>query len=71
LPDTIQHPSEVWCKWKDPDPKKQHDVIRNYILFGENVNYVVTTESGTIKKAFAVVNSRLDRYRKGLIIFKA
>lgn len=71
LPDTIEKPSECWSYWVNPDPKKQKDVVRNYILRGDNINYVVTTESGIIKKAIAVVNSKLSRYRKGLIIYRS
>ena len=70
LPECVMNPSEVWSYWKNPNPKRQKDVIRNYILSGDNINYVVQTESGVIKKAICVVPSRIDRYRKGVIILK-
>jgi len=68
LPEAITTPDEIWSLWKDP--KSQRDVLRNYILYGENVNYVVSTENGVITSAKAVVNSRIQQYRKGLILFK-
>lgn len=70
LPEAIINPDEVWSFWRDPDPKHQKEVIRNYILQGDNLYYVITTLSGIIQKAQIVVPSRIDRYRKGLIIYK-
>ena len=70
LPDCISNPDECWSYWKNPDPKHQKDAIRNYIIFGSNINYVVTTEAGIIKRAMCVVPSRINRYRRGLIIYK-
>jgi hypothetical protein len=68
LPETIQNPSEVWSLWKDP--KSQKDVIRNYILKGKEVNYVVSTLNGVIQSAKIVVTSKLNRIRKGVIILR-
>jgi hypothetical protein len=70
LPETIMNPSEVWSYWKDSDKKKQFDACRNYLIFGGDINYCVTTEAGVIKKAQAVVPSKIDRLRKGLIIYR-
>jgi phage-Barnase-EndoU-ColicinE5/D-RelE like nuclease2 len=70
LPEAIINPDEVWSFWRDPDPKHQKEVIRNYILQGDSLYYVVTTLLGVIQKAQIVVPSRIDRYRKGLIILK-
>jgi hypothetical protein len=71
LPECIMNPDEVWSFWRDPDPKHQKDAIRNYILYGSNINFVVITESGIIRRAQSVVQSRINRYRKGLIILKS
>ena len=70
LPEAVINPSECWSYWKDPDPKHQKDVIRNYVLIGENLTFVVNTLNGVIQKAIAVVPSRVNRYRRGLILLK-
>lgn len=67
LPETIEHPTEIWARWAG---KKQLDVLRNYILIGENGNYVVQTDKGIVVNAFFVVNSLLNRYRKGLLMIR-
>lgn len=68
LPETVLGPNEVWSLWKDP--KTQKDVIRNYILLGDETNYVVQTLNGVIQSAKIVVTSKLDRVRKGVILLK-
>ena len=60
IPGTIEEPEEVWSYWEDPN--KQLVTMRNYIKFG----YVIQTKDGVIIDAFAVPNSKLDRFRKGL-----
>ena len=70
LPEAVINPSECWSYWKDPNPKHQKDVIRNYLLIGENLTFVVNTINGVIQKAIAVVPSRVNRYRRGLILLK-
>ena len=67
LPETINDPSEIWSKWADAN---QRSVLRNYILFGSNGNFVVTTKDGIIQNAIFVVNSRVDRYRTGLLLIR-
>jgi superfamily II helicase len=64
LPEAIKSPDEIWSSWLDPN--KQMVVLRNYILIGSNGNYVVSTKDGTIINAIFVVNSSIDKYRKGL-----
>lgn len=68
LPETITEPNEVWSYWKESE--KQDIAIRNYIKFGEKNNYLVQTEKGQIIDAFIVINSDLNKYRKGLILIK-
>lgn len=65
LPEAIINPSEVWSKWGDVN---QRVVLRNYILLGSNGNYVVQTKDGIIQNGIFVVNSSLDKFRKGLIL---
>jgi hypothetical protein len=67
LPETVIHPDEIWARWGD---SKQLIVLRNYLKFGENINYCVQTRDGIIINAFAVVDSLVDRYRKGLILLR-
>jgi hypothetical protein len=68
VPETIQHPTEIWSRWEDP--AKQMVTLRNYILLGSNGNYVIQTRDGIVVNGIFVVNSFLDRYRKGLIILQ-
>jgi hypothetical protein len=70
LPDAITSPEEVWGKWKDPTPKHQDIVIRNYILFDKELCYVCQTESGEIIKALIVPRSKIGRHRKGIILLR-
>lgn len=70
IPLTITSPDEIWSYWDDPRPKFQTIAIRNYIIFTEKLCYVVTTKAGVIIKASAVVPSLVQKYRKGVIIFK-
>ena len=65
LPETVKQPTEIWSYWGDASQKV---VMRNYILSGSNGNYVVTTKDGLIISGIFVVNSSLDKYRKGLIL---
>lgn len=67
LPETLMNPSEIWARWGD---KKQMVVIRNYILFGANGNYVVTTKDGVVINGIFVVKSLVDRYRRGLLMIR-
>jgi len=64
LPQAVEHADEIWSTWADA--KQQTSVLRSYILQGVNINYVVQTQDGVILKAFAVVNSNLNKYRKGV-----
>jgi hypothetical protein len=66
IPDVVQNPDEVWSKWKDPNT--QLVVLRNYIKFSKLTSYIVQTEDGQIIDAFTIPNSKLTRYRKGLIL---
>jgi hypothetical protein len=69
LPDTIEKANEVWSYWENP--KVQRVVIRNYILIGEKSdNFVVTTRDGVVEDTNFVTNSRLDNYRKGVILYE-
>lgn len=68
LADAIENPNEIWSYWETP--KKQLVTIRNYILFGNNGNYVVNTKDCIIQNAIFVVNSRVDRYRTGLLLIR-
>ncbi len=69
LPETLMHPSEIWSYWADPI--EQMDTMRNYILLGESgINYVVVTKNGEVVAAKIVHTSKIDRYRKGLILLK-
>jgi hypothetical protein len=68
IPECISTPDEVWSFWLTPDRKKQFDACRNYIIFGNGINYCISTEAGVIKKAQIVIPSRIDKFRKGLII---
>ena len=70
IPECISAPDEVWSYWLNPDKKKQFDACRNYIIFSSEINYCVTTEAGVIKKAEVVVPSKIDSFRKGLIIYR-
>jgi len=67
IPNTVISPSETWSYWGDAN---QRVTLRNYILFGSNGNYVVQTKDGIIQNAFFVVNSQIDKYRKGLILLR-
>lgn len=60
IPEAIENPDEIWSFWEDP--KKQIVTMRNYIKLG----YVIQTKDGVIIDAFAVPNSKMDRFRKGL-----
>jgi hypothetical protein len=66
IPECIMNPDECWAYWADT--KKQYDVCRNYIIFGDKLNYVVQTKAGIVMDAFIVVPSKLIKYRKGLIL---
>jgi hypothetical protein len=66
LPDCVENPSEIWSFWDDP--KKQMVTMRNYILIGSNISYICQTRDGVIINAFGITASRLDRYRKGLLL---
>ncbi len=68
LPETLMHSDEIWSRWLDP--KKQLVVLRNYIKFGSNINYVVSTKDGVVTNAFAVTASLVDRYRRGLLLIR-
>jgi hypothetical protein len=68
LPECIEHPTEIWSFWEDPE--KQIVTMRNYILIGSNISYICQTRDGVITNAFGVTPSRLNRYRKGLILLK-
>lgn len=65
LPDTIQHPDEVWSKWANPE--KQQVSERVYLKFGKTC-YIVKTSGGVIEDAFAVSPTAADKYRKGVIL---
>ena|ERR1035437_3701138 len=65
IPKTISEPNEVWSLWDDP--KKQRDVLRNYITFGKK-NYIVQTKDGVITDAFLATNTTTEKYRKGVIL---
>lgn len=64
IPEAIMNPDEVWSYWDDP--KKQYDVLRNYILIDEKSSYIVQTKAGIVTDAFMIVPSKLIKYRKGL-----
>jgi len=68
LPEALMRPDEIWSYWDDP--KKQLSVRRNYILLGSNGNYVVKTKDGIVINAIFVVDSLIDRFRKGLLIIR-
>jgi hypothetical protein len=67
LPETLMNPDEIWSRWGD---QKQLVVLRNYIKFGSNGNYVVQTKDGIVINGIFVVNSLIDRFRKGLILIR-
>jgi hypothetical protein len=67
LPETVKNPTEIWSYWSDAN---QRVTMRNYILSGSNGNYIVTTKDGLINSGIFVVNSSLDKYRKGLILLR-
>lgn len=65
LPETLEKPTEVWMQWIDFE--KQLQVSKNYISFDRSLSaYVVQVESGEVVDAFAVANSQIGKYRKGL-----
>jgi hypothetical protein len=68
LPETIQQPTEIWMRWEDEI--KQDVVLRNYILTGSNFSYICQTRAGVVVNGLTVVNSRVDKYRKGLLFLK-
>lgn len=48
---TVEHPSELWGRWVDPE--RQKDVIMTYILFDESKNaYFVETKKGIVIDAY-------------------
>lgn len=65
LPETIEHPSEIWATWEDV--KDQRVVMRNYLLFGR-LCYMVKTRDGQVTDALALSRGSINKYRKGLIL---
>lgn len=68
LPETVEQPTEIWMRWEDES--KQDVVLRNYILTGLNFSYICQTRGGVVVNGFTSPNSRLDKYRKGLLLLK-
>ena len=64
IPLTVEQPDEIWSLWSDPD--KQTIALRNYIILGDKLCYVVKTRAGKIVNAFSVVPSLVSKYRKGI-----
>jgi hypothetical protein len=69
LKETIEHPSEIWARWEDPD--KQKKVLMNFIKFDKHNAYVVETKAGYIMNAYLLFHkdSIADR-RKGIKFIK-
>ena len=67
LPETLMQPDEIWARWGD---QKQLIVLKNYILIGSNISYIVQTKDGIVTNAFAVTASLIDRYRRGLLMIR-
>ncbi len=67
LPECLMNPDEIWAKWGN---KEQTIVLRNYLLFGENITYICQTKDGVFTDGFGVTPSQVDKYRKGLILLR-
>lgn len=68
IPKAISNPDEVWSRWENPD--NQDIVLRNYILFGSKMSYIVNTKNGVILDAKMVSNSQAEKSRIGCPWFK-
>lgn len=63
LPATIMYPSEVWSDWKNVDI--QNTVMRNYLLFGPKLTYLVQTTAGIVTDAKLITRGQAETYRIG------
>lgn len=68
LTDTIERPSEIWSRWKDV--YKQRVVLRNYLLFGQNISYLVQTAGGQVQDAKIISRNNAERFRIGCPVLK-
>lgn len=63
LTDTIERPNEIWSRWLDKD--KQQVVLRNYLLFGPKISYLVQTAGGQVQDAKLITRNNAERFRIG------
>lgn len=68
LPETLMNPDEVWSRWENP--LNQVHVLRNYILYGDKISYIVQTKNGVVQDAFVITRGQAERFRIGCPWFK-
>ena len=70
IKDTIEHPSEIWGSWVDPD--KQHICQLQYIKFDGKNAFIVTTVKGIITDAlYRTHTDSKNLRRKGVLFVKS
>lgn len=69
LPRTIERPDEVWMTWANPSD--QTTVLKNYLLFGKGISYIVQTRNGVVKDGYLISKGQSDKYRVGCPWFKS